>query len=242
MKTTIVTNIPPRAKVLVKEKDEVTIETPLATLILEGEVLTIDLSTYLSVSPHKVGKYLKKSIGDSIKEGDVLAEKKSLLSSIVIKSPQSGIITQIDLKTGHIAFQIREGKSQTIYPTMQGRVKTVNPQAIEIECEAKDLDVEKAGGKQVMGLLSYITGKNVTVLSNMGDVDKVIVLLEEVTLAALSKLDALGARAVISKSPIDEETDLPFAQVGAAQFKECVEHAGKEVILDPSRKKIYLLQ
>lgn len=72
--------------------------------------VSVELAQHLGVKPVEVLKYLTVKIGDTVAEGDILAKKKKSMlgfSTLEIKSPVAGIITQIDDLNGTILIEAK---------------------------------------------------------------------------------------------------------------------------------------
>lgn len=239
MKITISVHIPEKAAILVKEGDLVDTETPLAELAKTSDTLQIELSKILNISPKKITKYIKKNIGDNLIEGEIIAEKKSFLSSVVVRSPHPGKVEGFDLSVGTVTYRVESQEKRNIYPAMKGKIKTVSGNVIEIECIAKSYDTLGGSGSKVSGTLRYIKGESVGVLEVLGEMEKSIILIHEVTDAGIAKMDALGALGLIC-SKTNSLDGFPTVCVDKHIFHKMVEEEGKEVIIDPSSKKIYI--
>src|SRR3989338_8486968 len=104
MKTTIKLPISSSSKILVNIGDNIGPDTTLAETEIAASEKTIQLAYLLHVNASHIAKYLKKNLGDSIKSGEILAEKKGLFSSSKINSPHDGKIKEIDLKKGTLTL------------------------------------------------------------------------------------------------------------------------------------------
>jgi hypothetical protein len=65
----------------------------------------IDLAKSLGVKPEKVFDFLKVSLGDNIKKGDLLAAKKTLLAKKEAYSSVSGVLDRLEEATGRIIIK-----------------------------------------------------------------------------------------------------------------------------------------
>src|SRR3990167_9049048 len=88
-------------KPLIKVGQEVDFTTPL---IKKGaqEEKTIPISSALRISPSKIFLYLKKFVGDEIKQGELVAEKKTLFDKRQYLSEYDGTIKEIDHENGNL--------------------------------------------------------------------------------------------------------------------------------------------
>jgi len=111
MKTTAKITLTPNAKVLVDVGDEINRETVLASEDEKDKDTRIDLSGILKVTPSGIFRYIKKRPQDAIKEGDILAEKRTFLTTLTVRSPVNGKVKEIDLKSGILSISKDTHKS-----------------------------------------------------------------------------------------------------------------------------------
>ena len=241
MKTTVNVQIPTEAEILVKEGDTVDMKTPVAILKESIAPANIEIARLLKVHPQKMSQYLKTKIGDKIQRGDVLAEKRSFFSSYAVRSPDEGVVGEIDLSIGTLALSSINTKNKKIYATTPGRVKKISEREITLECEAKEFVGEDGNGERTWGKLHYIKGERTGVLDIPTDIEGSVVLVYDSTYAALAKMDAMGVRAVVTTQNI-KESILPYLVVNKNTFTKVEENSGREAIIDPKNKKIYILE
>lgn len=240
MKTKLAVKIPPEAAILVKVGDNVTSSVVIAKVKDISSSLTIELSKILQIHPQKISKYMKKNIGDSVSKDEILALKKSLFSSTSVKSPNSGVIDAIDLTRGTITFREGEVFEEKIYSPIAGKITEVTPKTVLLECEGVEFIGEKGSGERVLGVLKHLKGEHIGVLTVGEDINKTIVIVHNITPAAIAKIDALGVRGIITTKSF-ENMPISYVEVAKNIYEKLVDYDGKEVVLDPSDKKIFIL-
>lgn len=241
MKAIITVHIPKGAKVDVKEGDSVSYSAILAKTDKEEEMLLVDLAKPLGVQPVNVVKYLRKRVGDIVKEGEIIAFKKTIFSSTSIKSSVSGILESVDFKCGTVSILTKHTISQKIISPVAGKIASIKNQRIEIEAEAVVFEGFKGEGEKVRGTLRVFGEGEVGVME--GDTNKLsgsIVLSGSMTQAALVKYGVIGVNGFILLR-VPSGIDLPYIQVEKEIFPKIAEHDGRIVVLDPPQKKVYLL-
>src|SRR4030067_2834753 len=119
-------------KILVDVGDEIEKGGAVSIIGEESNEVEINLSEILKVKTVDIFKFLKKRPTEKVSEGELLAEKKSLVTLLSVRSPISGKIKEVDLKKGTVTI-IKEGK-QTIKVTVpvKGRVKSIEKNLLEL--------------------------------------------------------------------------------------------------------------
>ncbi|MCK4234526.1 hypothetical protein KAX75_08860 [candidate division WOR-3 bacterium] len=99
--------LPLKGEVVVKVGDEVAADKIIATTSLPGEVEPLNLAGKLGVPPSDILEYLSKKEGDSLEEGEIIAQTKGLLGlfKTVIKSPITGTLENISEITGQLILR-----------------------------------------------------------------------------------------------------------------------------------------
>lgn len=191
-------NLPLGAKVLVKKGDEVDLGELLAEV--EEEEKKFDLAKVLKVIPHKVGSCLKVLPGTKIKEGQIIAQRKSLLSNSVFKSPASGILVSIN-DQGVLTIKI--GEEKKIKAPLSGKVKEVSSGVVILEYEAVVLTGIEGMGATNWGEIEVLGGRGGEfVLERLPEelTDKILILAGKISTILSYKLEALGAAGLVGGS------------------------------------------
>ena len=109
---TIELKIPFSVHLLVKEDQLVDFKTPFFEFKTKKDI-NISVAKKLSIKPDKIFRYLKKLVGETIEKGEIIAEKKTFLSSKKIVSSHSGLIKEINHDLGEITLEINEKDEDT---------------------------------------------------------------------------------------------------------------------------------
>jgi len=240
MKTIIDVKLPEKSSILVTIGDKVTCDTPIAEASFQSPALVIDLAKMLKVSPSKINKYIIVDTDQKLHKGEVMARKKGIISTTVALSPSDGFIEDIDTGEGLIVYKEDKHDEKKIYAPVAGIVKDIKPRHIGIECDGMEYFGEKSHGGQKVGILTLIKGEQVGVLDVDQEISRSIILAEEVTAAAIAKIDVLGGKGIIA-TKIPDDTSLDYILVTKSTFDRLIDHNGCETIVDPSKKKIFIL-
>src|SRR3989338_9377751 len=192
MKTSILLPIPPGAASQVALGDLVTPQETLWSFSTTSQNRTIHLARILKVDPQNIGKYLKVSIGDCVKEGEIIALKKNWLHKITVKSPQSAVLKEMDVNKGTITLEVAGSTSKTASPSgISGKVIRVSPEEIEIETEGHMYTGKKGEGGEVQGILHVVATPHITMFNLDDDFENAILLVNDLDLDVLTKLEVI---------------------------------------------------
>ncbi|MBC7529346.1 MAG: hypothetical protein H7308_17595 [Chthonomonadaceae bacterium] len=130
--------LPLKGTVLVKEGTIVSPGMVVARTELPGNMLTIKLAERMGIEPKDVPETLKIKMGDSVRQGDLIAESKGLFGKYFkseFKSPYTGTVEIISQVTGHIG--IREAPTPVEKDAyIEGVVtKVIEGEGVVVTCE-----------------------------------------------------------------------------------------------------------
>jgi hypothetical protein len=201
--------IPPHADLLVKKGDTVDFSTPFIRSAVVEEI-KISLASNLGFDPGKIFMYLQKFVGDEIKKDELLAEKKTMLSTKQYYSEYDGRIKEINHYDGSITLESRldQVSERTCY--FKGKIVEIEDQQIILEVKQGKLlplreSVDAFGGRVYfydVSLAASVTEENI---------DGSIVVSEKIPSYDLAKLDALGAAGFVTLHPVEDDTTIPVA-------------------------------
>lgn len=94
---------------------------------------TINLSKELGVNPNKALQYLKRKIGQTIYQGELVAQKEGIMkfSKKNILAPQDGILDFYDVNSGNLKIKLAVKKNKLV-SGVYGIIDSINYQAGEI--------------------------------------------------------------------------------------------------------------
>jgi len=210
-------------KLAIKIGEVVGFTTPLYK-IKETSEERIAVADLLQIHPKKIFQHLKKNVGDSVSQGDILATKESLFSQKKITSHITGIITEIDHIEGVVLVETKkEGLSECCW--FAGEVMETTKKTVKIKVgkhlEIKAKYVQRDFGGTVWG--EFPVG-----------------LFERASEYDVAKLEALGGRGIISVYKYEGHTQLPkaelklkddFESVNGKQFSYCFASAEHSTII-----------
>jgi len=175
-------------------------------MITKGEVLgeklpdraEYDLVKVLGVKADKATKLLKKQVGDEVRPGDLLAEKKGWLTAKKLKSQVAGKV--IAGEKGKLTVEI-SGTGHEIVSMVTGKVVKADNGAVEVDIRGEELIADWGWGPQVWGklwLLGASDGQELSIESVRGDLKNLVVVLGVVLNKGLwHKLCTLGIKGLI---------------------------------------------
>ncbi|OGG06063.1 hypothetical protein A3D05_04140 [Candidatus Gottesmanbacteria bacterium RIFCSPHIGHO2_02_FULL_40_24] len=241
MKTTAKITLTPNAKVLVDVGDEINRETVLASEDEKDKDTRIDLSGILKVTPSGIFRYIKKRPQDAIKEGDILAEKRTFLTTLTVRSPVNGKVKEIDLKSGILSISKDTHKSsKNISVPYEGKVKDISKTFIEIELKGLKVTGVTGSGKECSGRLQRVTHERSGLFDFDTDVQDCIIMIKEAFEDIQIKLDVLGAAGLVATKAAGE-TELSRLIVSEDDFAELSKHDKKIAWMRPQDKEIFIL-
>ncbi len=110
--------LPIAGTVLVRAGQEVRADEVIATADLKGEHISLDLARGLGVPKSRTTHYLKRSIGDEISEGGVIASRPGMVSRSV-RAPKAGTLVAVGngqalLQISRKPFELKAGIPGTV--------------------------------------------------------------------------------------------------------------------------------
>ncbi|MDI6783899.1 MAG: hypothetical protein QME64_07375 [bacterium] len=120
--------LPLPGEVLVKPGDPVQAETIIARTELPNEVIAVNVVNQLSITPEDINEYMLKKEGDSVQEGEPIAENKPILKwfKSTVKSPIIGTIESISQITGQVLLR-KPPRHVELEAYLDGKVKEIVP-------------------------------------------------------------------------------------------------------------------
>lgn len=220
--------------------DKVDSDSVLAEVRQSQEEKTLHLGRLLHVGPSDIAKFLKKSIGEKIESGEVIAEKKGWLSNTFVTTPVAGQIKEIDLEKGTLTVSSSHSiKSSKIISPYSGKVLKIGKGYIELEIEADSVKGHGGTGAEVAGIVAVLPGENIGTLDLHLDVEGKIIVCHSFTEDFAVKLDVLGAHGVVVHKAVKDMT-LPWLQVDEAALSKLKEYDGRKALLRPEEKEIVI--
>lgn len=243
MKTLVKFAITNPVNILVKEEQAVNKDSVLAQLSKPHNDIIINLAEVLKVHPSKIHKYFKKGPTETIDAGEILAVKKSFISTLSVRSPIKGEIKEVDLKKGTILISgiSNENPQNNISTPVNGVIKKIGKDFIEIEINGHKIKGKEGVGKDRIGAIYHIKGGENSFFHFDSEVENKIVLIADLHQEETAKLDTLGAAGVICKRN-SSSGDLSLLIVNEETFTDLLKRAGSEVWLRPEDKELIFIE
>lgn len=241
MKTTIKLAIAKSDKLLVSEGDHITPATVISEHYINLDSKILNISRILKVNEKVIHKYLKKKIGEEVKSGETIVEKKGWWSTVSLKSPLTGKINEVDLKAGTISITgLNSRVGQPLKIPIPGKVNRISTGFVEIEISAPMLTGDKGEGQEVIGKIIYFPGESVNIFDIDSQVENEIVLIKKIADDVLIKLEVLGATGVLAVKPA-LNMSLPYIRIDDDKFARLVHFKESRVWLRPLEKQIIII-
>jgi len=162
--------LPLKGEVLVKRGDTVTAKTIVATTSLPGEVEPLNLAGKLGVPPSDLQEYLQKKEGDSLEEGEIIAQTKGFfgLFKTIIKSPIKGTLESISDITGQLILRTPPRKVE-IDAYIDGKIcEVIENEGVVVETVATFVQGIFGIGGEATGIIKkLVTSPDAVITSDM---------------------------------------------------------------------------
>lgn len=242
MKSIISIPLNEKAKISVEEGQAVDNKTVIYETQGISEDRVLPISEILRVSPHKISKLLKKQPGSQVFQGELLAEKKSFVSQVSVRSPLNGIIKEIDLKKGFLIIRPKSSEEyQKISIPVKGIIKKIGKNSIEIEIRGELMTAVKGEGENAFGNLLNLTKSRTGSIDFDLEVEDKIVMLPEINSASCAKLEVLGSPGAIVKK-CEGQCDFTFLEVEDETFNRLSKLEGHLSWIRPKEKEIIVME
>lgn len=206
-----VINVPDNATIVVKTGTVVGCSSPLYE-INKSIPTVVPVSELLHCKPEDIFHVLVHVIGDSVKEHDVIAQKKGVIGKKKVYAPVAGVIDSIDHNNGTITLNTNQKESEVKLAQVEGIIKqidTVKNTILITIVKGIEFDVNEISGEGG-GEISLISHDFETIDISM--VHDKIVLIKTIFPALASKFDALGAIGIVYESG-NHTADIPYVQL-----------------------------
>lgn len=214
----------------------------------------LNIPEAMDISLKEVKHVLKKSIGDIIQKGDIIAEKKSLFGKrkAVITSSIDGTITRYERSTGNLIVQTdQKTASNEIISPVAGTVDLCNNKEIVIATDNAIVGLQASSGTSASGELAILTesfqsgGNNILYFLDSRAVGKVI-LGGTISRDILIKGNGIGVAGFIGVTIRESDLDylrerritMPVITISHESSETLKKAEGEKVTLDASNKII----
>ncbi len=203
--------LPILGEVMVKAGDVVKPHDVVARTQVPGDPETVNIANQLDLEGDEVLEVMKKKKGDSVKKGEVIAEKVTFfgLFRSPVHSPIDGTVDNVSDVTGVVTLR-RPAVPVSILAYVHGTVSEVMPrEGVVIETPAALIQGIFGVGGETQGTLEIVAQTNADILS--GDKikpehkGKIVVGGSLVTADALKKAAQVGAAGLVAGGIIDQD-------------------------------------
>lgn len=233
-----------KTKVVVNVGDKV-VKGQILIQIDEEEVIQVMLAKELGVKNKDAQKYLLKKKGEKVRLGDVLAAKKGMMSTKVLKSPVGGIVTHFNEDLGTLSITVATG-SKEVKSMVKGEVVSKSSEEIEIKFSGEEYPGENGHGEK-QGILRLLKDQDgvVDIFALEQNFFQAIVLGNKWTKEALAKAQAMECGVIGVDFPPGAEiasgnslNDFGILSVNLEIFNKLKGLLNKEVYLAGSLTKL----
>ncbi len=203
--------LPIPGKVTVNKGESVLPEQVIAETYMPGDIFPLNLANQLSMPPADVPECVAVTIGDEVREGDVLAETKGIFGMFksIYRSPNNGTVETISDITGQIIIRGEE-HPVNVMAFMPGKViKIIEDQGVIIESKVSLIQgIFGIGGESFGEIVVACKSQDETVnaehiTENMKN--SVIIGGGRMTSEAIQKAIDIGASGLISGGIDDQD-------------------------------------
>jgi hypothetical protein len=229
-----------KGELLVSVGQEVDFSTPMLRTS-SSQLISLPIAEILQFHPEKIFLNLKKLVGDEIKEGDLLAEHKTMFSNKQFFSEYFGIIKEINHQTGAVIVEIQTDKPRIVNCFFKGEVSGLVDGALELKVKHyKEFDINPV--KEYFGAeVFYLIGNNGSLTEE--DIENKCIVAEEIKPYEQIKLEAFDAKGVITVPGSNIQTDLMKIELRQpADFEAVKQLQYPCCIVGPSRNTIVIYE
>jgi len=231
--------IPQNVEMLIEAGQRVDFTTPL--LKSSGKkTIEIPIAEIMRFSPDKIFLKLTKTIGDRIQQGDLLAEDKGMFGSKRYFSQIDGILKEINHMAGALLIEQDGGEADVKHCFFTGEVEAIYDGYL-------DLKVKNAHKVETQDPVEYI-GAEVFYSPQEGalyveeDINGKCIVTSELNPMDHSKIEALGARGVISVRKFPSMTLTQIILHKPEDFEIILSKRYPFVIVGPEENTLYFYE
>lgn len=222
-----------------------------------SQIKNYHLSRLIGVPPKKAIKFLVKKLGEEVEEGELVAQKKSLLGKEEkFFAPIKGILDSLT-EDGVLRIK-KEIPEEEIKAPFSGRVTKISPNSVSLSFAAVEIKGGEGRGGKASGYLAIIGGEEQDLFSLDNSCQKQIIALQgKLPKGFWYKAASLGAAGFVVGGLIEEsllkeieeeENSLPVVILGENGkinqeiWEELRKNQGKMILLEGKEKRILIPQ
>ncbi len=229
-------SIPSDTQLLVETGQKISLGEPLIEESTTEE-LSVTISSNLGIKPQDIFQYCSVLVGDSVAPGDILAQKKHLLSHKKVTCETIGVVKHIDHTTGTMTLTQASANKQHITSPVAGEIRDINPDEGTISIEIGPADQfpahssQDCGGKWV-----YLTQKDIFSCDE-DDIRDGCIFIHTSQTHVTSKMEALGARCIMAVDGPDPE--IPCIRISEEDAEKISQTSHTHVVYSVHDTKLY---
>lgn len=191
---------------LINRGDRVDFQTPLSKRF-EATYEYMQVAKDLGISPESIFMHLIKVVGENIKRGDSIAEKKTFLGKKSVHSDFEGTVHEVNHQEGIVTIQTLQETGSILHSFFMGEIEGVDGTQISLKVKSsQSFDLEFAGCDFGGELLIASSAKNLSQLTT-DDVSQKVIVIKEISNADAVRLDVLDEAGLILPAENKQEYD-----------------------------------
>ncbi|MFA5136772.1 MAG: hypothetical protein WC489_05255 [Patescibacteria group bacterium] len=212
-----------KGKSLVKQGQHVDFDTSLYEEKIQKDVKIL-ISQKIDVSPTKIFHHLKKLVGETVAQGEILAEKKSFMAGASYKSEYTGILKEIDHTDGSVLIEVATEDTHVKKAFFKGEVVKIDKEGLHIKVnKAKEYELKDTRGGFFGGKALYLKDGYENLYEETAS--GTVIITEKISPYTQVKAEALGVHGFVTLRTVEETSDLPsavFKQI--KQYEEAIKN------------------
>lgn len=193
--------LPTRGTIYAKLGDEVKPESIVGEAKVSAGYRVFSLAEYLKVPPSQVKKYMHRTIGSRVYQGDVVAEASKLLGKRQFVSPIDGLLQSFDVATGHLTMQFAPS-TYRLPAGVRGQVSQIVPeQGVFVKTRASLLFGAFGSGHMREGALRLVAPPDQQISGQAIDAKQAGYIIgggSGITRDALNRALAVGVKGIVT--------------------------------------------
>lgn len=237
MKTSLRFPVQQGTRILVELGEKVKKNQEIATFTSQKRE-ELEVARVLKVVPNKIIDFLKKVRG-KVNQGEVIAEKKGLLSKKEIKSPFDGEIEEIDLKKGTLTLLVGSGKQDILSP-VDGKIVKIEGE-IEIAFSGEVFLAREGKGKGEGPIRSFLSAELIRLYDLDSRISGALVLIRKLPATIITKVKVLEAAGIVtSQEDQIANSSLPYLLFSEKNLEKIGGYDGNYGILNGEEKRLII--
>lgn len=186
--------IPSHGELLIESGQKVDFTTPFIRTA-QARRVALPVSSVMKSSPKNIFRVIKKGVGDTIAQGDLLAEHKTLFSTRQYFSDVPGTIVHIDHEQGTVVIEEHMTSDETLNCFFTGQIEHIDNQKINLNVQHTHPIALASKARHNGGLLYYLNPTTSDFTED--DIINKYIVTEMIDNMQMAKLGTLGACGVI---------------------------------------------